>query len=1139
MTVLSPGNQRGGSPVRALATFWLAVSCVCSAFLPNAANADDTELFIGGASTATIKPNILFIFDNSGSMSGEIFTQVPYDPATTYTVSGCSSTRVYFSTGGTPPNCGTSNYFSSTVLRCDAAVSALGAGGVYTGRIARYDTSRSDRLRWRSLTGGSANNVECQADDGIHGLDANSTARNARDGTATGWGTGASINWTNQTTYTLYSGNYVAWSNGGGGTARQKIDIVREVATNLLNSISGVNVGLMYFSDQSSDNDQGGLVAVPVADIETNRATMVATLAGLDAETFTPLSETMYEAGLYWRGQTWDYGRTAMKNSGTVANPSVLSSRQAADTNRYKTPIEYGCQKNYIVYLTDGEPTNDSDANTKSATLIGRSCDTTGSTSTTNGICLDDLAFHYANSDLNAAITGTQTVQTYTIGFATNQALLSRTAARGGGKYYTANDTAELASAFQSIVTEILDINTTFSSPTVSVNAFNRTQNLNDIYVTVFRPALSAVWPGNLKKYQIDPVSGDLEDANGTPAVNVDTGFFKDSATSYWSTAVDGAQASQGGAANRLPLPAARKMYTYYAGSATRTLTNAANAWSTANAALTTAALGIPAGSATTVSQAVNWLRGTDVFDADADGDVAEPRLRMGDPLHARPATVIYGGTSASPDANDGVVYVATNEGVLQAVDVVTGNELWSYVPDTTWTSVIQALDDTSTSTKLSTLDGSLSVLRIDVDFNGVIEPADGDKVYLYFGQRRGGSNYFALDVTNKNSPVFLWKATAATLPGIGETWSTPQVTKVEVAGSSQSAGNDVLIFGGGYSAGQDTASDGTTAYTTDAVGNGIYIVDAVTGSLLWRAGGSGSGANLEFGAMNNAIPGDVRVTDFDGDGYADRIYAGDMGGRIWRFDITNGAAANSLVAGGVFATLGNGQDATHPVATTRRFYYAPDVALARPRGQAAFLSINVGSGYRASPLNEQVEDRFYSLRDYGLFTKRTQAQYNAWVPLTDGGLTDVTTNVTPTLPAGVAGWKIDLLRTGEKVLAESRTFGKPIFFPTFTPDTSGAAASCTPRQGTNRLFSVSLFDGSPVNNRDSGVTPTAADRESALAQGGIAPEAVFLFPSPPEGCEGAACRPPPQCLVGLENCGLEFSNAPKKTYWRERQVTP
>jgi type IV pilus assembly protein PilY1 len=202
-------------------------------------------------------------------------------------------------------------------------------------------------------------------------------------------------------------------------------------------------------------------------------------------------------------------------------------------------------------------------------------------------------------------------------------------------------------------------------------------------------------------------------------------------------------------------------------------------------------------------------------------------------------------------------------------------------------------------------------------------------------------------------------------------------------------------------------------------------------------------------------------------------------------------------------------------------------------------LALNIGSGYRASPLNEQVEDRFYSLRDYGLFTKRTQAEYNAWTPLTDGGLLDVSTNIAPTLPSGSVGWKIALPRSGEKVLAEPRTFGNVIYFPTFTPDTSGAAASCTPRQGTNRLFAVNLFDGSPTNNRDAGVTPVPADRETALAQGGISPEAVFLFPSPPAGCVGEACRPPPRCLVGLESCGVEFSNAPRKTYWRERQVTP
>ena len=355
---------------------------------------------------------------------------------------------------------------------------------------------------------------------------------------------------------------------------------------------------------------------------------------------------------------------------------------------------------------------------------------------------------------------------------------------------------------------------------------------------------------------------------------------------------------------------------------------------------------------------------------------------------------------------------------------------------------------------------------------------------------------------------------------------------------------NDVLIFGGGYEADQDPAADGTTTYTTDATGNSLYIVDAVTGSLLWRAGGTGSGANLELAKMNNAIPGDVRVIDFDGDEYADRVYAGDMGGRVWRFDFTKGNSVATFGAGGVFASLGNADDATHPASTMRRFYYAPDVALVRKPGSPAYLSLNIGSGYRASPLNTQVQDVFYALRDYSVFAKKTQAEFNAWTPITDttASLVNVSTNLSPTIASGAAGWKINLPRTGEKVLAEARTFGNVVFFPSFTPDVSGLAASCTPRQGTNRLFSVNLIDGSPLiaTNRDVVLNPpTTADREKVLAQGGISPEAVFLFPSPPAGCVGEACRPPPRCLVGLETCGVEFSNAPKKTYWRERQVTP
>lgn len=1105
------------------------------------AHADDTEIFVGGVSTSTIQPNVLFIFDNSGSMNDAIVTQTTFDPAFDYVTSTgtCNAARVYYTTGNSVPSCSTNNYFDRTALVCNAAITAFGTAGNFRGRVARYDTSRSptSNRRWDNLsTSARSQKVECEADSGVHGISDAATNRFAKSGTTDGYAATNSgmVRWRDYNTTRLYTANYIAWYNGPRESSRRKIDIVREVAVNLLNSTTGINVGLMYFST----NDEGGRVAVPVGDIEDNREEMIDELNALGPDTFTPLSETMYEAALYWRGATWDFGSTA------TPAVSVASSRQTTTTSKYKTPIEYSCQKNYIVYLTDGAPTRDTAATTKAQTLIGGNCDLNDEISATDsaatsGVCLDDLAAYLANNDVNSAIAGTQSVSTYTIGFATDQELLSQTAIRGGGRYYTANDTAELSTAFEGIIAEILDINTTFSSPTVSVNAFNRTQNLNDIYVSVFRPRLTALWPGNLKKYQINPESGEIEDAAGEEAVDPDTGFFKDSARSYWSPDVDGAQAAAGGAASQLPSPEDRKMYTYYSGSSSTALTNTANVFKTTNTALTDTLLNT-ATSGITLADTINWLRGQDVFDVDSDGDTAEARLRMGDPLHARPATVIYGGTASSPDASDAVVFAASNEGILQSIDVTTGEELWSFVPDTTWGSIYRALDQNSTTSKLSTLDGNVSVLRIDNNFNGVIEASDGDKVYIFFGQRRGGSNYFALDVTNKTAPIFLWKRTASDLAGLGQTWSTPQVTRVNVNGATQNAGKWALVIGGGYEVDQDPNGSNETVYSTDSTGNSIYILDAVSGTVLWRAGGAGSGATLELEKMNNAIPGDIRSIDFDGDGFLDRMYAGDMGGRVWRFDVTNGNAASSLVAGGVFAAMGDADETTHTAETNRRFYNAPDVTLVRKRGVPPYLSINIGSGYRASPLNEQISDRFYALRDFGLFSRRVQDDYDDWTPITESDLTDVTEDAAPSIPSDSMGWMIRFTRDGEKVLAEARTFSGITFFPTFTPEVETTTSSCAPRQGTNRLYAVNVLDGSPANNRDSETTdPQPEDREKELQQGGIAPETVFLFPTPPEDCVGEDCRPPPQCLVGVENCGIEFTNQPVKTFWRERAVQP
>ncbi len=175
-----------------------------------------------------------------------------------------------------------------------------------------------------------------------------------------------------------------------------------------------------------------------------------------------------------------------------------------------------------------------------------------------NGKCTDDLAKWLNESDLRADRPGVQNVTSYWIGFgddvASGTAFLEKVAQRGGGKYYAAADTAELTEAFSEIISKILEQTTTFTSPTVAVNAFNRTQNLNYLYMSVFKPATSYRWLGNIKKYRVTQ-DGEIRDVNDNAAVDPNNGFFATGSQSFWSDMADGADAEMGGAAGELKNP--------------------------------------------------------------------------------------------------------------------------------------------------------------------------------------------------------------------------------------------------------------------------------------------------------------------------------------------------------------------------------------------------------------------------------------------------------------------------------------------------------------------------------------------------------------------------------------------------------
>ena len=1102
---------------------WAGVGLTLALAAGTPAVADDTELLVATPnSTGADKPNILFILDSSGSMTTIETTQEPFDSSITYPGS-CQSDKYYWTTSNSTPSCdGNNQLIDRTNFLCEQGIAQMGTAGKYTDTMAQYrQTWRG--WRWRRPRSGKNDVIECQADSGLHGggiagevyaqIGTNLPSFTADSAREVDWGSRPT-----DRIVTVYDPNYLNWYHNSPVTSMSRNEIVKSVTKNVLGGISNVNVGFMEFNHQ-----EGGPIRRAVKDLDSSRAAAIAQVDALPASGWTPLSETMYEAALYWRGMPADYGGL------DETDPDALVSTEPMV---YRNPAEFACAKNFVVLLTDGEPTRDTGAYNKVpqlpnfTTTMGRSSCTGGNV---NGACLDDVAEYLSKEDINPKVPGEQTVTTYTIGFRVDLPILKATAENSGGQYYLAEDVKTLTDVLTEIVSSIFDRDVSFTAPAVAVNAFNRTQHLNDLYISVFRATNGVYWPGNMKKYTLN--GGVIKDANGNPAVDPNTGFFSDNALSYWTPAgtPDGADVNSGGALSQLPDPVNRNVYTDISGSS---LSSAGNHISVANESTFNASdFGmIGAAGEPTVQQMIEWIRGKDIKDIDNDPTTTR-RYQMGDTLHSQPASIVYGGTGGPTGSMDVVVYAATNNGYLHAFDAGTGKELWTYIPSELLPGMMPLFDDEVVNYKHYGIDGDLVPIVVDRNHNGTIE-AGSDFVYLIFGMRRGGSNYYALDVTNKNAPKLKWVKTYAEF---GQTWSpvTPALLKVNSA-SASSPDHAVLVVGAGYDTTHDQAAHPNSP---DAEGAGIFILDLETGDEIWRAG-TDAGADLQLADMTRAIPSAVRVLDMTGDGFADRMYAADLGGQVWRFDLNSGADPANLAMGGVIARLGaEGTGATGP-ADTRRFFATPDVSMfVDEKHERRYLAVSIGSGYRAHPLDKSAADRFYSLRDPDVFTKLSQLQYDAYSVIYDASLVDVTGQAGVLMNPSDRGWKFRL-PSGEKVLSESRTFDDTIFFVSFEPQVA-SSDPCQAGLSVNRLYRVNVLNGDPVVDLDTldPNDPDAADaaRVTDLEQGGIAPRPMFLFPSPTDpNCQGEECAPAPIGCVGVECFDPGFPNNPVRTLWTQ-----
>ena len=212
-----------------------------------------------------------------------------------------------------------------------------------------------------------------------------------------------------------------------------------------------------------------------------------------------------------------------------------------------------------------------------------------------------------------------------------------------------------------------------------------------------------------------------------------------------------------------------------------------------------------------------------------------------------------------------------------------SGEEVWAFMPRRAMAAQSVLRANGTGMTHPYTVDGAPVAFMLDVNQDGSIVGSDGDKVYLYVGMRRGGKAYYAFDITNPESPRLMWTIEkGGSFSELGYTFSNPRVGLV----NTPSGPTPAIMFAGGYDMNKDSRG---AVGTDDSEGNAIYVVNAETGDLIWKAirGSGGSGSTVfEHPRLTDSIPSTLSVGDTDGDGFTDRIVVGDTGGNVWRADI-------------------------------------------------------------------------------------------------------------------------------------------------------------------------------------------------------------------------------------------------------------
>jgi type IV pilus assembly protein PilY1 len=556
-----------------------------------------------------------------------------------------------------------------------------------------------------------------------------------------------------------YLKNYLNWIFFSGNYAGDGTDLPTKsrfyYAKKALMTVSKLAANQAQFSIYSftatadgASNVQplGMVVNTPLAAQPENNtldSNYVNNINNLNTFTYSPLAEGLATVGGYYgSASSGVVGEYCQKNFAIVISPGVSSEDLVAASQ--SSPVSLSDYDGDDSVVAIGEGNIKEVSNTYSIPI-----NQNGST------YLDDVAHYLYSNDIVDYQDGFQNVMTYTIGFMGDHLgnlFLKNTSNNGNGNFnlydtsheeygkyhYEAQKPDALSSALLAAVKDILSATSSFTAPVVPVT---RTTSGNRIYMAFFKPNESNFWEGNVTKFGIAD-DNTIIDVNGSPAT-WPNGAIREDAIAYWQTK-DWADPTKSNYISNSD----RNIYTYIGYN--KDLTASSNEFTAGNSELTEAVLGNPTH---TTTEIINYVRGADVFNEDGDSNTTENRdVITGDVLHSEPSVVQYhypDGTSKT------MIYFGANDGMLHAVLDENGTEAWAFIPPD---QLHRLKDMVEGLTHQYYVDSSPKAYFHDVDADGIIDTSDGDKIILICGERKGGTSYFALDVTNPDAPKYLWR---------------------------------------------------------------------------------------------------------------------------------------------------------------------------------------------------------------------------------------------------------------------------------------------------------------------------------------------------------------------------------------------